>query len=136
MEQTAGPGTKLGVKSKIWIVDQAGDVVFGPGRLRILEAVERDGSIHSASPALRMSYRAVWGKIKATEDRLGQSLVKRKTGGPKGGGSELTPFGKAVLERYREMQEKINKAADKIFDDFFLQWLADGGPIAAESPEK
>jgi molybdate transport system regulatory protein len=123
VEQTENEGKRLKIKSKSWIVDEAGGVVFGPGRLHILEAVERDGSIHSASPTLRMSYRAVWGKIKATEERLGRPLVARRTGGPKGGGSELTPFGKAVLERYRQMQERINRAADEIFKDFFLQVL-------------
>ena len=71
--KNSNPG-KLSIKSKIWIEDESGKVVFGTGRLRILELVDRYGSIHAAAKELKMSYRAVWGKIKATEERLGQSL--------------------------------------------------------------
>ncbi len=113
---------KLAIKSKIWIVDEGANVVFGSGRLRILDAIARHGSIHSAAPELGMSYRAVWGKIKATEARLGQKLVTTKAGGKKGGGSELTPFAMSFLERFRELQEAVNLAADNLFRDrFFLE---------------
>ncbi len=112
---------KLGIKSKIWIVDENADVVFGSGRLRILDAIERYGSIHAAAPELRMSYRAVWGKVKATEERLGKPLVTRKTGGAGGGGSELTPFARELVERFRELQQMVNRAADDLFRDYFIQ---------------
>ena len=112
------PG-KLTVKSKIWIEDEKGDVVFGSGRLRILSAVEEHGSILAAAKELHMSYRAVWGKIKATEERLGQSLLKKRTGGAQGGGSELTPLGKALLEKFRQLQTMTEAAADNLFEDLF-----------------
>ena len=50
---TSEPG-KLAVKSKIWIEDENGKVVFGSGRLRILNAVEQHGSILAAAKALDM----------------------------------------------------------------------------------
>lgn len=46
---------KLTVKSRIWIDDENGDVVFGSGRLRILNAIEEHGSILAAAKALGMS---------------------------------------------------------------------------------
>lgn len=112
---------RLRIKSKIWIVDENADVVFGAGRLRILDAIERHGSLHAAAPELRMSYRAVWGKVKATEERLGKTLVTRKTGGPGGGGSELTPFARELVERFRELQQMVNQAADDLFRDYFIR---------------
>lgn len=111
------------VKSKIWIEDDAGDVVFGYGRLRILEAVESHGSILAAAKHLQMSYRAVWGKIKATEDRLGQPLLRRKVGGARGGGSELTTLGKALVDRFRKLQTLIEDSADTFFRDIFVSGL-------------
>ena len=51
---------KLVVKSKIWIEDEKREVVFGSGRLRILDAIEKHGSILAAAKELGMSYRAVW----------------------------------------------------------------------------
>lgn len=114
---------KLTIRSKIWIADEKGNVVFGAGRLRILRAVEEHGSIHLAAKVLNMSYRAVWGKIKATEDRLGKPLLTRKVGGTKGGGSELTPLGKALVERFRHLQTLTETAADTLFQDLFIDGL-------------
>jgi molybdate transport system regulatory protein len=110
---------KLTIKSKIWIEDENGEMVFGSGRLRILNTIEEQGSILAAAKELHMSYRAVWGKIKATEDRLGQLLLNRRVGGAQGGGSELTPLGKALVERFRELQNLTEQTADSIFQDLF-----------------
>ncbi|MFZ2448877.1 MAG: LysR family transcriptional regulator [Syntrophobacteraceae bacterium] len=109
----------MGIKSKVWIVDETGHVIFGSGRLRILDAVEKHGSIHAAAPELKMSYRAVWGKIRATEERLGKQLLESKAGGVKGGGSELTPYARDILQRFRQLQVKVNKAADDLFEDIW-----------------
>jgi molybdate transport system regulatory protein len=114
---------KLTVKSKIWIEDEKGDVVFGSGRLHILSAVEDHGSILAAAKALGMSYRAVWGKIKATEDRLGQSLLTKRTGGSHGGGSELTPFAKALVERFKHLDNLIRTTSDTLFQGIFIDAL-------------
>jgi molybdate transport system regulatory protein len=114
----SNPG-KLMIKSKVWIEDENGKVVFGSGRLRILELVEQYGSIHAAAKELKMSYRAVWGKIKATEDRLGQSLVRRKPDGARRGGSELTPFAGTIMEGYRHLQLLVENEADHVFQDTF-----------------
>lgn len=110
---------KLGIKSKVWIVDGNGKVVFGTGRLRILELVEKHGSIHAAAKELKMSYRAVWGKIKATEDRLGQALVRRKPDGARRGGSELTPFAMTIMDGYRRLETVIGKETDILFQNAF-----------------
>lgn len=111
---------KLSIKSKIWIEDDKGKMVFGAGRLRILTAVEQHGSILAAAKELGMSYRAVWGKIKATEDRLGQPLLTRRVGGAKGGGSDLTPLGKNLVERFAHLQQMAESAADDLFRDLFM----------------
>lgn len=55
------PGN-LCIKSKIWIENENGEIVFGAGRLYILKAVSRFGSINAAAQELHMSYRAVWEK--------------------------------------------------------------------------
>jgi len=118
---------KLTVKSKIWIEDENGDVVFGSGRLYILSAIEEHGSILAAAKALGMSYRAVWGKIKATEDRLGQQLLTKRTGGSHGGGSELTPFAKTLIERFRHLENLIRTTSDTLFMGVFVDALVDRG---------
>lgn len=121
----SGKSKKLAIKSKIWIEDEKGDVVFGAGRLRILNAIETHGSILAAAKELHMSYRAVWGKIKATEERLGQPLLSRRVGGARGGGSQLTPLGKALVERFRHLQSLTQEKANVLFQDLFINGLAE-----------
>jgi len=69
MEEIMNGGTYT-IHSKIWIEDEDGHVVFGEGRYRILEAVDRLQSLQAAAGELKMSYRALWGRIKASEERL------------------------------------------------------------------
>jgi len=116
----------LSVKSKVWIEDENGQVVFGTGRLYILQAVSRHGSIHAAAQELQMSYRAVWGKIRATEKRLGRDLLDRKTGGVRGGGSKLTPFAKQILERFAKLNDLTKASADELFRDLFFAESKEG----------
>ncbi len=106
---------KLRIRSKIWIEDDDGEVIFGEGRQKILEAVIRHGSIHAAAKELKMSYRAVWGKLKDTEDRLGQPLLIRQVGGSAGGGSELTPLGKNLFEKFKDLQVHVATEVEKLF---------------------
>jgi|GEM_PF-300235 len=120
---------KLNVKSKIWIEDENGDVVFGAGRLKILIAIEEHGSILSAAKAIGMGYRAMWGKIKATEDRLGQPLLTKRTGGGGGGGSELTPFAKLLIKRYRKLDNLTKTKSDRLFRDVFVDALVERGVV-------
>ncbi len=121
MEDTVTSNSvKLNVKSKIWIENDKGEVVFGEGRLKILNAVERCGSILAASNELHMSYRAVWGKIRATEERLGQQLLVKHAGGVRGGGSDLTPFAKELISRFRNLDRLIRTTTDTLFKDIFV----------------
>jgi len=105
----------LQTKSKIWIEDTDGNVVFGTGRLRILSAIKKHGSINSAAKSLKMGYRAVWARITATENRLGKKLLIRKSGGASGGGSQLTPLAETMLAQYESVQKDIEKITDKKF---------------------
>ncbi|KXS40592.1 MAG: molybdate transport system regulatory protein [Candidatus Frackibacter sp. T328-2] len=96
-----------------------GEVVFGAGRLCLLESIDRLGSINKAAQDLNMSYRAAWGKIKASEERLGIKLVETKVGGSSGGGTQLTSKAKGIIERYKDYENLVNKHAKEIFDENF-----------------
>lgn len=114
---------KYGLRTKIWVVDPSGEVLFGMGRVKILEAIDRGGSINAAAKELKMSYRAVWGRIKATEERLGRELVVRTTGGASGGGSSLTPFARELIREYKVFRRQIIEDADARFEKMLLPKL-------------
>ena len=105
----------LKVKSKIWI-ELKDEVVFGLGRIRLFEAIERTGSISKAAAELGMSYRAAWGKVTATEERLQLQLVEREQGNRKMG-TRLTPVGKELLARYKIFQQDAIQSVDRLFDE-------------------
>jgi len=107
---------KLSVRSKVWIEDEEGNVVFGLGRVRILDAVDRLGSLHAAAKELKMGYRAIWGRIRATEKRLGEKLLVRTIGGSSGGGSTLTPYARMLLDQFRDLEKGIRQYSDQNFE--------------------
>ncbi len=111
------------LRSKIWVEDESGKVIFGMGRVKILEAIEMHGSINAAAKALKMSYRAVWGRIKASEERLGIELVVRQAGGTSGGGSVLTPHAKDLIKEFRTFRRQVLTDADERCETMFLPLL-------------
>jgi molybdate transport system regulatory protein len=108
--------TLLLSRSKIWIEDKHGNVIFGSGRLKILKAIQQYGSINAAAKELKMGYRAVWARISATEKRLGKKLLVKQSGGATGGGSQLTPLAEHLIETFGNVQQKIEKETDELFE--------------------
>ena len=113
----------LRIRTKVWIEDEKGRTIFGMGRMSILQAIIDHGSINAAAKALGMSYRAVWGKLNNTEKRLGKPLLIRQTGGAAGGGSELTPLGKNLVEKFRKLNAHIEFEIKMLFEESFQSRL-------------
>lgn len=70
---------KIKLKYKIWL-EKEGQVLFGHGREALLKAIEECESLNAAAKKLNMSYRAAWGRLKASEERMGCKLVERQRG--------------------------------------------------------
>lgn len=77
----------------------------GPGKIALLEAIGEAGSIAGAARALGMSYPRAWGLVEAVDTALGTAAVTRAPGGLKGGGAVLTAAGRALIARYRAVEE-------------------------------
>jgi len=106
------------VRSKIWVEDPNGKVVFGLGRYRILEAVRRLGSLQAAAQELKMSYRAIWARVSATEERLGKPLLIRE---PQG--SRLTPLGETLLKQFQRLLKIVETESDVVYKDLMAAYL-------------
>jgi molybdate transport system regulatory protein len=106
--------TRLHARSKVWLVDDEGNIVLGLGRIKMLEAIQRLGSISAAAKDLKISTRAIWGRIKTTEERLGQPLLVRNVGGAAGGGSQLTDFATALIAFFTFLNESVKQQSDQL----------------------
>ena len=67
-----------------------GDALTSPikgDRIRLLEAVAREGSISAGAREAGITYKAAWDALDALSNLFGQPLLETRTGGKAGGGA-------------------------------------------------
>lgn len=90
-----------------------GDVIaIGPGKIALLEAVDRTGSITAAAKSLGMSYRRAWLLLDEMNRALRHPAVGSTKGGVDGGHSTLTEAGRKLIALYRRIEETAASACD------------------------
>ncbi len=104
----AKPMAKLTIR-----VDFETGASLGPGKVGLLEEVEKTGSIRNAAEAVGMSFRQAWLLLKAIEEMFGQPVITTQRGGQHGGGSKLTELGRLVVASYRQLERASAAAAQK-----------------------
>jgi molybdate transport system regulatory protein len=78
--------------------------MLGPGKVELLERIDRCGSIAAAGREMQMSYKRAWQLIGALNAMFREPLVDSTRGGPGGGGAILTETGRTVLRCYRALE--------------------------------
>ena len=86
---------------------------LGPGKVALLEQIEREGSISAAGRAMGMSYRRAWLLVDSLNAAFAEPLVAKQTGGSGGGGAVLTRLGRDVVDRYRRIERRAASAGRK-----------------------
>jgi len=102
------------IKYKIWI-EENGKVIFGKGRDDILKAIADQHSLNAAAKKLEMSYRAAWGRLKASEERLGMKLVDIST---KEKSMQLTEQARAMIELFEKLEKDVEQLLHAADQDF------------------
>jgi molybdate transport system regulatory protein len=87
---------------------------MGETRVRLLEAIGREGSISAAARAVGLSYKAAWDAVDAMNNLFGKPLVGAQTGGRKGGGAVLTPDGVQVIETWRRLAAELSRTLQSL----------------------
>ena len=88
---------------------------MGNGRMEILDFIDRTGSINQTSKEMKMSYKAVWMKIKSTEKNFKKPVVHSD----KKIGTRLTDDGRKLLEKYKQLKKRCIHEDDAVFKDIF-----------------
>jgi molybdate transport system regulatory protein len=91
-------------------IDFDEDRAIGPGKIKLLELIDRHGSISEAGRQMGMSYRRAWVLVDNLNRCFRAPVVASQTGGQHGGGASLTDFGHAVIQHYRELEAAAHKA--------------------------
>jgi molybdate transport system regulatory protein len=86
---------------------------LGPGKVALLEAIGKTGSIAAAGRELGMSYRRAWLLTDDLNHIFGTPLLETQGGGKNGGGAKLTALGKQVVTLYRAAEAKARRSAAK-----------------------
>ncbi len=107
-------------KFKVWVT--FGDQLkFGDGRARLLEMIDRRGSLRKAAEEFEMSYRNAWGYLRELESAAGFKFVERVPGGGPQSGMRLTSAGKRFLARYRKFRNGLDVSVTRQFERSFRQ---------------
>lgn len=107
---------KLELDGEVWLT-VGGERLGGHDRMALLRAVAQQGSITHGAKAAGVSYKGAWDTIDAMNRLAGETLVERSAGGHGGGGTQLTPHGQRLVERF----EQLDLAHQR-----FLKMLDDG----------
>lgn len=79
----------------------------GIGKIRLLEAIERTGSLSRAAREVGMSYRRAWLLIDSLNGEFDTQVISATVGGSGGGGAALTAFGGELIAAYRKLESRL-----------------------------
>lgn len=105
------------MRARLWI-ERAGVAVLTEAGADLLEQIEACGSLSEAARRLGFSYRRAWMLADAMNRRWTKPLLTATSGGSRGGGSRLTPLGRAVLSAYRDLQLQTEALLDRAMPAF------------------
>jgi molybdate transport system regulatory protein len=83
---------------------------IGPGKAELIERIAETGSISAAAREMGMSYRRAWQLVEAMNRACREPVVITAIGGKRGGGAEVTPFGRKLVRLFRAMEGKASAA--------------------------
>lgn len=113
-------GKKMVVKTKTWIENSDGDLLFGKGKTEVLEVIAEVGSISKAAEILGMNYKKCWTHLQILAKNLDEDLVNTKQGGGDGAGTTLNPRAYELIANYKQLQRDIEDFANKRFKELFF----------------
>lgn len=105
-------GKVVGLRLKIRLPNGS----IGPGKIKLLELIEQEGSISAAARCLGLTYRRAWHLLDTLNSALAHPVVNASPGGKSGGGAELTELGHRIVTLYREAEEKAHEETGSLFD--------------------
>ena len=108
-----------GMEIAVKVVVGRNEAKLGPGTSRLLTLIDEYGSVRHAAEAMEISYGKTWKIIRDVEEALGEEVVSRQQGGPKGGSAYVTDAGHELMNRYNQVNADIKEYAERRFSEVF-----------------
>jgi molybdate transport system regulatory protein len=106
----------MNVRTKVWLTTDNRHA-FGAGLARLLQNIERYGTLSRSAKETGMSYRHAWNLIKNAETHLEKQLIVKYPGGVGGGRSELSRDGRRLLNAFSHLTRDVARYADSRFSE-------------------
>lgn len=110
---------KLRVKTKTWLENEEGELIFGKGKTKLLEFIDQSGSLLKASKLMGLSYKKAWCHLQQIQNSTKEKLVLSKQGRSKESGSKLSLKAKEMMIKYQILQQDIENFANIRFNELF-----------------
>ena len=94
-------------------VDLAPGCSVGPGKVSLLEAIGREGSLSVAARSIGLSYRRAWNLLTDLNRSFANPVVATAVGGASGGGARVTDFGRSLIAEFRALEHGALRLAAK-----------------------
>jgi molybdate transport system regulatory protein len=88
---------------------------LGPGKMALLEAVQRTGSIARAAGEMNMSFRRAWMLLESVNAMFDQPSVRVGPGEPVQAHCSLTDFGSELLNAWQAASQESRAAVERHF---------------------
>jgi molybdate transport system regulatory protein len=88
---------------------------MGPRYVRLLEEIDRHGSISEACREIGLSYRTCLNRLRQMERVLGTRVVETTRGGTLGGGARVTPEAHELIGLYRGWRLEVERLSEEAF---------------------
>ena len=109
---------KGGVAPTLFLrIEFGADDRIGPGKIALLEAVEREQSISAAARAMGMSYRRAWLLVDTMNRMFREPVVRAHPGRASGRSAEVTPWGARLCAAYRDAEKRTEKSSKTLVDE-------------------
>jgi molybdate transport system regulatory protein len=116
-KRAASRGTRNQSRLKLQ-VDFPGGARLGPGKVALLEAIDREGSLSRAAENMDISYRRAWLFMQQINSAFDEPAVATPEHGHGGGPAKITPFGRELIRHYRILEQEAARAGQQL-----LSWL-------------
>jgi molybdate transport system regulatory protein len=109
---------KIAYPSVRFRIDFGAGRAIGPGKIALLEQIERCGSLSQAARNLNLSYRRAWQLLDSLNSCFVEPVARTSKGGRGGGGATLTLYGERLIHGYRAFDVRIQAHAVRYFGPF------------------